>query len=113
MTRLARLLRPRSIAVLGAGWAANVIEQCQKIGFSGPVWPVHPTRTEIRGLACYPALSVLPEAPDAVFIGVNRHATVDVVAELSAMGAGRNLFCRRLDRGGRGRVARPSGPGGR
>jgi len=88
MTRLARLLRPRSIAVLGAGWAANVIEQCQKIGFSGPVWPVHPTRTEIRGLACYPALSVLPEAPDAVFIGVNRHATVDVVAELSAMGAG-------------------------
>jgi acyl-CoA synthetase (NDP forming) len=30
----------------------------------------------------------LPHAPDATFIGVNRHATLDVVAELAAMGAG-------------------------
>ena len=30
----------------------------------------------------------LPEAPDATFIGVNRFATIDVVAELRAMGAG-------------------------
>ena len=88
MTDLNRLLRPKSIAVLGAGWALNVIEQCRKMGFKGPVWPVHPTKTEIGGLKAYPSLADLPHAPDATFIGVNRFATIDVVAELAAMEAG-------------------------
>lgn len=88
MTRLDRLLRPRHIAVLGAGWALNVIEQCRKMGFDGPVWPVHPTKSEIGGLRAYASLADLPAPPDASFIGVNRHATLDVVAELAAMGAG-------------------------
>ena len=77
---LDRLLRPRHIAVLGAGWALNVIEQCRKMGFDGPVWPVHPTRDEIGGARCYRSLADLPGPPDATFIGVNRHATLDVVA---------------------------------
>ncbi len=88
MTRLDRLLRPKSIAVLGAGWALNVIEQCRKMGFAGPVWPVHPTKAEIGGLRAYASLADLPGVPDAVFIGVNRFLTVDVVRELAAMGAG-------------------------
>ena len=88
MNTLDRLLRPKSIAVLGSGWADNVIEQCHKMGFAGPVWPVHPSRAEIRGLKCYRSLAALPGVPDAVFIGVNRHATVDIVAQLAAMGAG-------------------------
>ncbi|MDP3195571.1 acetate--CoA ligase family protein [Tabrizicola sp.] len=88
MSRLDRLLRPRHIAVLGAGWALNVIAQCRKMGFDGPVWPVHPTKAQIGGLKAYPSLAALPETPDATFIGVNRHATIDVVAELAAMGAG-------------------------
>lgn len=85
---LSRLLRPASIAVLGSTWAENVIDQCRKMGFEGPVWPVHPTRKEIGGLPTFPSLSALPSAPDATFVGVNRHATLNVVAELSAMGAG-------------------------
>jgi acyl-CoA synthetase (NDP forming) len=85
---LSRLLRPRSIAVMGSVWAENVIAQCRKMGFAGPVWPVHPTKPEIGGLKAYASLADLPGAPDATFIGVNRHATVEVVAELAAMGAG-------------------------
>ena len=88
MTRLDRLLRPKSIAVLGAGWALNVIEQCRKMGFAGPVWPVHPTKAEIGSLRAYASLADLPGVPDAVFIGVNRFLTVEVVRELAAMGAG-------------------------
>ncbi len=88
MTDLTRLLRPKSIAVLGGGWAENVIEQCGKMGFEGPVWPVHPTRSRVRGLVAYPSLTDLPGVPDATFVGVNRFATVEVVAGLSAMGAG-------------------------
>jgi len=88
MSRLDRLLRPKSIAVLGAGWARNVIEQCQKMGFKGQVWPVHPTRAEIGGLKAYPSLADLPAPPDATFIGVNRMATLEVVEELRRLGAG-------------------------
>lgn len=88
MANLDRLLRPRSIAVLGAGWALNVIEQCRKMGFAGDIWPVHPTKAEIGGLRAYASLADLPQAPDATFIGVNRFATIEVVAELAAMGAG-------------------------
>ena len=83
-----RLLRPRSIAVLGSGWAENVIEQCRKMGFDGPVWPVHPTRAEVGGVAAFARLADLPAPPDATFIGVNRFATIEVVRELAAMGAG-------------------------
>ena len=58
------------------------------MGFQGEVWPVHPTKASIGGLRAYAALADLPRPPDATFIGVNRHATVDVVAELARMGAG-------------------------
>ena len=89
MTRdLSGLLRPRSIAVLGGGWAANVIEQCRRMGFSGDVWPVHPTRAVIAGQPAFASLDALPAPPDATFIGVNRHATLDVVAQLARQGAG-------------------------
>ena len=88
MRELTRLLRPRSIAVLGSTWAANVIDQCHKMGFDGPVWPIHPTRTTISGVPCFPSLADLPASPDATFVGVNRHATLEVVAGLAAMGAG-------------------------
>ena len=88
MTRLSRLLRPRSIAVLGSVWAENVIAQCHKMGFDGPVWPVHPTRDTVGGVPAYRALADLPGVPDATFIGVNRFATLDVVRALAAMGAG-------------------------
>ena len=88
MRDLSRLLRPGSIAVLGSVWAENVIAQSQKMGFEGPVWPVHPSKVVIGGLKTYRSFADLPGVPDATFIGVNRHATVDVVAELAAMGAG-------------------------
>lgn len=89
MRDLGRLLRPRSVAVVGGGaWAANVVAQCARMGFAGPVWPVNPAKAQIAGLPCLPALAALPAAPDAVFVGVNRHATVGVVRDLAAMGAG-------------------------
>jgi len=86
---LDRLLRPRSIAVIGGGaWCANVLRECRKIGFSGDLWPVHPTRDKMAGLPVFARVEDLPEAPDAVFIGVNRHVTVEAVGLLSRMGAG-------------------------
>ncbi|QTN36975.1 acetate--CoA ligase family protein [Cognatishimia activa] len=90
MTRdLSRLLRPKSIAVVGGGaWCAAVIEQCQNMGFQGEIWPVHPKAEELAGLPVFKDLAGLPSAPDAVFLGVNRFITVDLVGQLSAMNAG-------------------------
>lgn len=90
MTRdLSRLFRPKSIAVIGGGaWCRLVIEQCQKMGFGGTIWPVHPKAEEVAGLPAFKDVDSLPEAPDAAFVGVNRFATIDVVRALSARGAG-------------------------
>ncbi len=89
MGRLDRLLRPRSVAVVGGGaWCANVVRECQRIGFAGPIWPVHPKARDIGGIPAFASVDALPEAPDAVFIGVNRHATLEVVAALAQRGAG-------------------------
>ena len=86
--RFTRLIRPRSIAVIGGREAARVSEQCDKLGFDGALWPVHPRRGTVAGRTAYPSVADLPAAPDAVFVGVNRHATVEAVAELSRAGAG-------------------------
>lgn len=86
---LNRLLRPRSIAVIGGGvWGASVIEQAQIMGFDGTLRVVHPKATEVGGVPAVRSLDDLPEAPDACFIGVNRNATIELVAALAKQGAG-------------------------
>ncbi|MFL4468758.1 acetate--CoA ligase family protein [Tateyamaria armeniaca] len=89
MRSLDRLLRPRSIAVIGGGaWCTQVIIQSEKIGFVGAIWPVHPREAMVAGHGAFPSLDDLPEPPDAAFVGVNRNTTIDVVNALSQMGAG-------------------------
>ena len=86
--RLSRLVRPRSIAVIGGREAGRVVEQCDRMGFAGALWPVHPERATVAGRPAFRSVSALPAPPDAAFVGVNRHATVEVVGVLSRMGAG-------------------------
>ncbi|MEM6384809.1 MAG: acetate--CoA ligase family protein [Pseudomonadota bacterium] len=89
MRDLSRLLRPRSLAVVGGGvWCENIITQSQKIGFEGDIWPVHPKRSTVADRRAFKSISALPGPPDATFIGVNRRATIDVVDDLSKVGAG-------------------------
>ncbi|MFV2031487.1 MAG: acetate--CoA ligase family protein [Gammaproteobacteria bacterium] len=88
MLHLERLLRPKSIAAIGGLQAGRVVEQCQLMGFEGEIWPVHPSKSEVGGLPAFASVEALPGAPDAAFIGVNRHLTVDLVKSLRAMGAG-------------------------
>ena len=89
MSRLDRLLRPKSIAVVGGGFfAPNVVKQCLKMGFAGDIWPVHPSKDEVAGVQAFRSIADLPGAPDATFIGVNRNLTIDIVRELRELGAG-------------------------
>jgi acyl-CoA synthetase (NDP forming) len=76
--RLDPLLRPRSIAVIGASAREDSMgEWCllnlERGGFDGPVYPVNPGYEELRGLRCYPSLDELPEVPDVVMFAVGDH----------------------------------------
>jgi acyl-CoA synthetase (NDP forming) len=64
------------------------VRQCLKLGFTGSIWPVNPKRAELAGVPCLPDLDALPAVPDAVFLGVNRHATVEAMSTLRSIGAG-------------------------
>ena len=89
MRDLSRLLRPTTIAVVGGGaWCEQIILQCQKMKFAGHVWMVHPREIEVCGVKAVASLAALPSAPDAVFLGVNRHLAIELMRELSLMGAG-------------------------
>ncbi|HVW55995.1 MAG TPA: acetate--CoA ligase family protein [Rhizobiaceae bacterium] len=89
MSRLDRLLRPKSIAVIGGGaFATNVVAQCLKMGFAGDLWPIHPTKGEIAGVRAFRSVAELPAAPDACFVGVNRHLSIEIVGSLRERNAG-------------------------
>jgi acetyl-CoA synthetase len=86
---LSRLLRPKSVVVIGGGaWCRQVVRQSQKMGFQGDIWRVHPAGDTVEGITAVTSLDALPGVPDAAFVGVNRHVTVQTVAALARMGAG-------------------------
>jgi acyl-CoA synthetase (NDP forming) len=69
------LLRPRSVAVLGASDRPSpgrmIIESLDRIGFPGPIYPVNPKYETLFGRPCYPSVADLPEAVDVLAICVN------------------------------------------
>ena len=83
-----RLLKPRSIAAFGGAHAEEMIRQCDLMGYEGEIWPVHPRKSEMLGRKVYRSVADLPGSPDAAYIGVNRHLTIDIVRDLAARNAG-------------------------
>ena len=86
---LKRLFNPASIAVIGGGaWAEAVLNQARAFGFAGKLFAVHPSKKEVAGVPAYPGAHLLPEAPDAAFVGINREASVGAIERLRKSGAG-------------------------
>ena len=80
---LDRLFRPTTVAVYGGKWSDYVFEQCKKLGFPGELWRVHPNRPD-----CFSSTEELPNAPDVVFLGINRELTVLELSKLRQRGLG-------------------------
>ena len=76
---LDRLLRPRSIAILGASERPSVgrtlVEALDGIGFRGEIYPVNPRYERLLGRRCYPSVTELPRDVDVLAFAVN-HARV-------------------------------------
>lgn len=73
--RLDPLLRPRSVAVVGASASKDSLGEWSlknlKIGgFKGDIYPVNPRYDEILELQCYPSLLAVPETPDLVIFAI-------------------------------------------
>lgn len=89
MRPLSRLLNPRHIAVIGGGaWGEAIIGAAQRLGYDGRIVPVNPKGKPVAGIAALRRLEDWQGPLDGAFVGVNRHATLEVVTQLRAMGAG-------------------------
>jgi acetate---CoA ligase (ADP-forming) len=90
---LTRLLRPRSVAVVGAtdrpgAYGAQALVNLDAIGFAGPVWGVNPGRTEVLGRPCVPSVSDLPEPVDAVVVAIPAAGVAEAIEAAGARGCG-------------------------
>ncbi|HTY77443.1 MAG TPA: acetate--CoA ligase family protein [Candidatus Bathyarchaeia archaeon] len=78
---LAPLLRPRSVAVVGASDRPSpgrmIIESLDCFGFPGPVYPINPNRETLFGRRCYRSIDELPEPVDVLAVGVNHTRVIE------------------------------------
>ena len=89
--RLARLLAPRSVALVGCPAdlsrpGARPLLYLKQHRYPGQVYPVNPRHGEIGGFKAYPTLADLPERPDVVWIGVpgdQVHEVLEAMARLA------------------------------
>jgi acetate---CoA ligase (ADP-forming) len=87
------LLRPRSIAVVGAtdrhdSYGGNVLRNLERAGYEGEVWGVNPKRDRVLGRACVRSVSELPEPVDAVVIAIPAAGVPAIVSEAGDRGCG-------------------------
>jgi len=88
---LRRLLKPASIAVVGASAdPAKAGSQALRslAGFPGKLWAVHPRESAIQGVACYPSLAALPEPVDLAVLAIPAERCVQAAREAAASGVG-------------------------
>lgn len=88
---LRTILDPKSVAIVGASENKNKIGgrpllYLSRHGYKGRVFPINPRRDEILGYKAYPALSDLPEAPQAAIIALAGDAAVEAVEQCAGLG---------------------------
>jgi len=83
-TTLDCILKPRSIAVIGASRMSNTIghqifANLLRYGYTGAAYPVNPNATSIQSVRAYPDVGSLPERPDLAIVVVPKDRVLGVV----------------------------------
>lgn len=91
MNHLDSLLKPRSIAVIGASQKENragfiVMNNLLHSGFSGAIMPVTPRYQSVAGVLAYKSISSLPITPELAVICTNASRNVQIFKELAEKG---------------------------
>ena len=86
---IARLMAPRSIAVIGASRRPGSIgyelfRNLLAFGFDGPVYPVNPSTTSVAGVRAYATLLDVPDSVDLAVVVVPAEAVLDVARDCAA-----------------------------
>ncbi len=90
--RLAPLMAPRSVALVGASRREGtvgraMVETLRRGGFAGTVHCINPRYDEVDGWPCLPALAALPAPPDVAVLSVAARRMEVVFDEALAAGA--------------------------
>jgi acyl-CoA synthetase (NDP forming) len=91
MDAISRLLKPRSVAVIGASadstkTAGRPVSYLLKHGFEGAIYPVNPKVDRIGELTCYRDVGSLPDVPDVGIVLLGAERAHLAVRELAARG---------------------------
>jgi len=91
--KIDRLLRPRSVAVIGASdrvgaLGATLLSNLVKYEFMGDIYPVNPKRDELLGLKVYHSVEELPEGIDCAVLAIPRDFVLGTVKSLAEKGCG-------------------------
>lgn len=85
------ILKPRSIAVVGAsrqpdtiGW--QILDNLVKWGFNGPIFPVNPNAPFIHSIKAWPSVTAIPDPVDLAIIVVRKQFVCDVAEECGHKG---------------------------
>ena len=100
MEQYAPLFTPKTVAVVGASTKGTAlpnvfIRRIREFGFSGEIYPIHPTAKEIDGLAAYASLGATPQPVDYAYIAVSAAQVPDMLAAA----AGRVRFAQVISSG--------------
>ena len=91
MQRLDHIMKPRSIAVIGASTKAHTIgsdimKRLQEYGFTGPIYPVNPKGGVIEGLQAYPTVLDVPGDVDLAIVVVNSKFVLQTIDQCHEKG---------------------------
>ncbi|MEZ4466525.1 MAG: CoA-binding protein [bacterium] len=83
------ILRPRSVAVIGAGRrdgsiGREILKNLVRFGFEGPVHPVHPDAGHVLSMRAWPSIEAVPDPVDLAVIAVPAAQVADVVRACAA-----------------------------
>ncbi|MDQ4419311.1 acetate--CoA ligase family protein [Sphingobium sp. DEHP117] len=92
-----RLLRPASVAVIGASdkpgaLGTSVLNNLDRNGFGGAIYPVNPNRSELGGRACFASAGDLPHGVDCAVLAVPRPSVVETLIALAARDVGATII---------------------
>jgi acetyl coenzyme A synthetase (ADP forming)-like protein len=81
---IARLLRPTSVAVIGAGRnplgiGHAVVRNIREGGFTGQLYPVNPNAETIDGVPCYSSVEAIPGPVDVAMLALPAAQCLDAV----------------------------------
>jgi acetyl coenzyme A synthetase (ADP forming)-like protein len=85
------LLKPRSIAVVGASRRPDtigfqILDNLIRNGFNGALYPVNPNAPVIHSIKAYPSVSTIPDPVDLAVIVVRKQFVLEVAEECGRKG---------------------------